>query len=397
MNWYNGIVRRFVPKKMYKVVNGEGVRMEIDSFGLHCIKRLYYEDCEKYVRLQDRHFILNNAIGKIAKAVSNANFTDVSGNDTALLELINNPNEKQSKEEFLKEFSVFLRASGYTMLWKRYGSFGDIKTLELINLNPDLSEVTETKVITEIYDNKVTILKKDIVFFYDIRKNVNDDKGYSRIKPLRSQVENTDFAQIAKGIQIINSGITIVSPKATTGGSNMDQGLESPITDAILPEGMKTQKQDMEDKLGGRTIDNRIIVASRGVDSVNLSASIADIKYDEIVEKDILAIYDAFGIPQELTPYGNNAKYDNKEIAENSLYENEALPLVENLVNSLNSEFPKQGQIQVDFNHVSSVVKIKNGIYETNKIIAETYANLAKDGVITTQEANRILKDKGVI
>lgn len=397
MNWYDGIVRRFVPKKMYKVINGEGVRMEIDSFDLHCIRRLYYRDEEKYVRLQERHFILNNAIGKIAKSVSNAHFSDVSGNDTALLNLINNPNEKQSKEEFLKEFSVFIRSSGYTMLWKRYESYGDIKTLELINLNPDLTDVKDDKVVTEIDDKKITILKKDIVFFYDIRKNVNDDRGYSRIKPLRSQVENTDFAQIAKGIQIINSGITIVSPKATTGGSNMDQGLESPITDAILPEGMKTQKQDMEEKLGGRTIDNRIIVASRGVDSVNLSASIADIKYDEIVEKDILAIYDAFGIPQELTPYGNNAKYDNKEIAENSIYENEALPLVQNLVNSLNAEFPSYGEIEVDFNHVSSVVKIKNESYNTNKTIAETYANLAKDGIITAQEANRILKDKGVI
>lgn len=394
-NWKDITIRRIVPKLFTKIINGETVRGSIDRIDMWCNTELHYPDsfC-KYVKLQDNNYVLNNVIGKIAKSLSNAHFSDESSKDSQLLEKINNPNQKQSKEEFLKEFATFLAAAGWTVIWKKYISFGNFTTMELINLNPDTTEVGKKSIKFDFEGKTETVRKEDVIFFYDTRKNNEDDKGYSRTKPLRSQINNIQDAQIAKNIQIVNSGITLVSPKASLPSGNMDQGMDTPIT---TPINMRTQKDDMEDKLNVRTIGNRIIVSSKGVDATNLSASLSDIDFNDKIENDVLAIYDAYGVPVELSPYGKNNTFDNKEVAETSLIENEILPLAESLTKSLNAEFPKYGTLVVDFNHISSVAQKKNKIHDTNKVIVDTYNSMVASGVITAQDANRILTDKGIL
>src|SRR5699024_9231256 len=118
------------------------------------------------------------------------------------------------------------------------------------------------------------------------------------------------LAQIAKGIQITNSGTTIVSPKAASNSNVMDQGLDAPVP--TLMSNTKTQKQEMEDRLNYRGMKNRIIVSNKGLDAVNLSEKLNNVKFFDIVEQDILAVYDAYGYPVELTPYGKNAKFENR-------------------------------------------------------------------------------------
>lgn len=397
MSWYEGITRLFTPKIQNAVWDNTPVRMEIENFEIGDSIKLYYPEETNYVDLQEKNYVLSDVLGKIAKTFSNACFED-ENEESELLNKINEPNDKQSKEEFLKEFAIYLLASGYGMIWKKYVSFGNFETLQLININPDpkKTQITKNNVITEIDGKKETIRKLDIIFFYDIKKNNNDDKGYSRIKPLRSQVKNIEDAQRAKNIQICNSGTTIVSPKANpSANNNIDEGLNTPNIQPIT--GIRTQQQDMEDKLNSRGISNRIIVSTKGVDAVNLSAQLNNLDFYKIVEQDILAVYDAFGFPAELSPYGKNATFENKPAAENMLIENEVLPLAQSFVKSLNSEFESRGNIDVNYNHLSSVATTKNKVYETNKTIAETYSGLSDKGIITTQDAKRILENMGVL
>lgn len=402
MSWYDGITRIFTPRVENAILDNTPVLKEIDDlferFDIGGVTRLYYPEETNYVELQEKNYVLSDVLGKIAKTFSNACFEDEDNEESELLNKINQPNDKQSKEEFLKEFAIYLLASGYGMIWKKYISFGNFETLQLININPDPSktQITKNNVITEIDGMKETISKLDIIFFYDIKKNNNDDKGYSRIKPLRSQIKNIEDAQRAKNIQICNSGTTIVSPKANpSANSNIDEGLSTPITTPIT--GMRTQQQDMEDKLNSRGITNRIIVSTKGVDAVNLSAQLNNLDFYKIVEPDILAVFDAFGFPPELSPYGKDATFQNKPASENMLVENEVLPLAQSFVKSLNSEFQNRGNIEVNYNHLSSVAATKNKVYETNKIISETYIDLAREGIITAMDAKRILEEKGVL
>ncbi len=395
MSWWNSLrMLRFGIETVNDSIKGQPVRMDLDTFSIGLNDRkTFYHDNTKFVKLQKENYVLNNVFNKIGSKLSSAQFVSESGK-SELLNLINNPNDAQSKEEFLKEFAVFLLSSGWSAIWKKYKSFGNISTLELINLNPDKTELGETSLTTEINSEAKTILYTDVIMFYDSIRN-QDKKGYSRITPLRTHVNNIRDAQLAKGIQIENSGTTIVSPKQVSTGSNIDEGLNAPVPQ--LGGNLKTQKEEMEERFSSRGLQNRIIVSSKGLDAKNLSSELNTVKFYEIVETDILAIYDAYSFPIELSPYGKNATFENKETAEVGLIENEVDPLAKNLCNSLNSEFPKKEPITVSFKHLNSMSIIESRIQTTNGKTIDQYGVLLDKEVITIAEYKKLLQSKNIL
>jgi len=405
MSWYNpftwpsfnGSHDNSIPTGV-ELVNGTVVNSSYDVFEIGYNRNQCYKENEKYVRLQEKHFVLNNVIDKIAKALSNANFTDSSRKvPTPLLEKVNNPNQFQSKEEFLKEFAIFILSTGWTIIWKKYKSVGFIDTMELININPDCAEVKGEKVYFEYQGANYSLPIQEVILFYDIKRRQDGKKGVSRIRPLRSQLENISDAQRAKSIQLHNSAKTIISPKTPT-GNNMDEGLNTPITTMPQLPGqppMRTQKDDMSDKLNHSGMENVIFVATKGVDATNLSSQLANVKYADIVETDLLAIYDAFSFPIELSPYGKETTYSNKIVAEASLYDNEVIPLANSLIKSLNAEF--NGKVSVDYNHVAAVQAQQSEKNKTNQTIVDTYGTILETTAISVEEYRQILIDKGIL
>lgn len=402
MSWYDRVANVFVRAKRYGTTkDGIPMSLELENLEGYGYKKAYYSNDTDYVKLQQEHYVLNNVITKIAKTFSNARFSDGESDNSALVNKINNPNEKQSREEFLKEFAIYLLSSGWTAIWKKYVSFGNFETLQLININPDpcVTDVRKNTIVTEIDGVQETISFKDLIIFYDIRKEHDSNRGVSRIKPLKMQVINTRDASFAKNIQICKSGTTIVSPKQVTNSHGMEEGLNVPHTMPVDKSGVRppTAREDLEEKLNGRGVANRIIVSNKGLDSTNLGADLAKMDYYNIVEPDILAIFDAFGFPPELSPYGKNATFENKPKAESMLIENEILPLAKSLTDSLEAEFPNKGVLEVNYDHLSSVAETKSTIYDTNQKIASTYADLANAGIITTEEAKTKLTELGVL
>ena len=395
MAWYNfSKLLRFGIDSRRGTINGQPAILEIDSFSLSKNQETYYKKDAKFVAIQGKNYVANNVIGASAKRISNALFSDVdSSTESRLLQKINSPNDDQTKEEFLKEFTIHILSSGWTAVYKKYKSFGDFNSLQLINLNPDDTEIHKKTVVTIIDKKPVEIDKDHVMFFYDTLSHCGI--GVSRLIPLRSQINNITLAQIAKGIQITNSGTTIVSPKAAANSNVMDQGLDAPVP--TLMSNTKTQKQEMEDRLNYRGMKNRIIVSNKGLDAVNLSEKLNNVKFFDIVEQDILAVYDAYGYPVELTPYGKNAKFENRPAAETQLIEDEILPLANNFVNSLNQEFSEYGKIKVSFDHLLSVAQTKLQVHTVNKTIIENYSKLFNDGVITIKEYQELLTQNNVI
>jgi len=405
MSWYNpftwpsyrGSHDNSIPTGT-EIVNGTVVNGSYDVFEIGSRKHQYYRENEKYVKLQEKHFVLNNVIDKIAKSLSNANFTDSSRKvPTPLLDKVNNPNLFQSKEEFLKEFAIFILSAGWTLIWKKYKSVGFIDSMELININPDCAEIKGDTVYFEYQGQSLSLNKKEFILFYDIKRCHDNEKGVSRIRPLRSQLDNISDAQRAKSIQLHNSAKTIISPKAPT-GNNMDEGLDTPIT--VMPQlpnqpPVRTQKDDMQDKLNYSGMENVIIVATKGVDATNLSSQLATVKYADIVETDLLAVYDAYSFPIELSPYGKETTYSNKIVAEASLYDNEIIPLANSLIKSLNAEF--NGKVEVDYNHVAAVQSQQAEKNKTNQTIVDTYGTVLDTNAISVEEYRKILMDKGIL
>ena len=376
-------------------IGGQSATFDIDSFSVSGRKKpANYTDNTKYFDLQKNHFVLNNLFNTIASKVSSAKFSS-DDEKSILLEKINNPNEAQSKEEFLKEFTIFLLSCGWTAIWKKYVSIGNFKTMELINLNPDVTDIGNKSLTTEINGKTETILLIDVVMFYDSIRNTQTKKGISRVRPLRSQLENIKDAQTAKGIQIENSGTTIVSPKQSGAGNAIDEGLNAPVPQ--MGGGLKTQKEEMEERFSSRGLQNRIIVSSKGLDAKNLSAELNAVDFHKIVEPDLLMVYDAFNFPSELSPFGKNVTYDNKQVAEVSLIESEVMPIVKNIVNSLNAEFEGKDPIKVDFNHLNSMSIIQERIQKTNADTIDQYGKLLASNNITADEYKKILIDKKIL
>ncbi|WP_264435153.1 phage portal protein [Flavobacterium agricola] len=338
-------------------------------------------------------------MNQIAKRVSNVKFESLDGRSNELLEKINNPNNYQTKVEFLKEFCIFLLSSGYTAIWKKYNAFGVFSSLELININPDTIGFNLNSISFTHQAIKHTVDYEQIIFFYDIRK-CDTDYAISRLKPLKSQIDNIRNAQKAKGIQIDNSGTTIVSPKASTSNNIMEEGLDGPVPTKVMgPNGMiqKTQKEVMEEKLTSRGLKNRIIVSSKGMDAVNLSAQLNNVKFHEIVETDVLAFCDAFSFPPELTPYGKRATFDNKELAEIALMESEIIPISENFAKSMMSVFPKRGEVFPSFKHINAMSLIEERIQKTNGTTIDQLTVLLEKEIISKEEFRKILQTKKII
>src|SRR5690606_22244118 len=144
------------------------------------------------------------------------------------------------------------------------------------------------------------IKKEDIIFFYDSQKSKDDLSGVSRLKPFKSQIDNVIDTQFAKNIQIENSGTTVVSPKASPSTNAMDEGLNAPVPiQTNERQGVKTQKEEVEERLNSRGIKTRIIVSIKGLDAINPSAELDNVKFSEITEPDALALYDLYSFAPE--------------------------------------------------------------------------------------------------
>jgi len=369
--------------------------LELDTFGFgENNHKLTYPDYTKFVKLQHNTFILKNVLSKIGSKVSSVKFVCDNENEP-LFKLLNNPNTTQSKEEFLKEFTVFILSAGWTAVYKKYGVFGDNSTLELVNLNPDCSEVKEDVVTTVINGKMETFLKSDVILFFDSIRNENLKKGYSRIAPLRSQIKNIQNAQIAKGIQIDNSGTIIISPKQVTGSNNIDEGLNAPVPQ--IGGNLVTQKQEIENKFSKHGLMNRFIVSSKGIEAKNLSSEFNKMDFYKVIESDALDIYDAYNFPAELTPYGKNATFENKPLAEISLMENEVFPLLENIIRSFSLDFNPKNKISADFNHLNSMSVIHERTQKTNQTIIDQYGYLFEKELIDKNEFIKILQSKKIL
>lgn len=379
------------------MLNNTPTQMEFDIYGNTSKLCEYYKDDFNYYELYEKKFIIRTIVGKLASIFSNTQIEDLTGKESKLLLKLKTPNITQSTEEFLKDFGINLWTSGYSMIWKKYGSFGNFDSLELIviSTDKDITSIGKNTVKTTIDEKTETIKKEDIIFFYDSQKSKDDLSGVSRLKPFKSQIDNVIDTQFAKNIQIENSGTTVVSPKAAAAQNNIDEGLNAPVP--TVHGGLKTQKEEMEERFNSRGIKNRIIVSNKGLDAKNLSAELNTVKFSEITEPDALALYDLYSFAPELTPYGKNATFENKPAAENKLIEAEIIPLAESLIRSLNQEFKAHGQVKMSYDHINSVATTKNKVVEVNKTVVETYTSLVKEGIITPQEAKKQLELKGIL
>lgn len=371
--------------------------MELDIFGSNKDRKEYYSEDYNFYNLYEKKFIVRTIVGKLANLFSNAALSDESGKETKLLEKLKSPNKDQSTEEFMRDFAINLFVSGYSIIWKKYESYGDFESLELIviSTDQDVTSVGKKSITTDYKGKSKTIDFDDLIILYDTQRKRNSLEGVSRLRPFKTQIDNITDAQTAINIQIENSGTTVVSPKSSTNANNIDEGLNAPVP--TLGGGLKTQKEEMEDKLNSRGIRNRIIVSNKGLDAKNLSAELNSMNFSDMVVSNALSLYDLYSFDPELSPYGKNATFENKPSAENKVIESEIISLSRSLARSINQEFEAYGDIKISYDHLNSVATTKNKVVDVKKTVSDTYISLYKDGLIDRDEARKQLISNGII
>lgn len=230
---------------------------------------------------------------------------------------------------------------------------------------------------------------------FDIYQDTcNMNKGVSRLKSLKHQINSYYKAQKAKGHKIDSSGHFIIHPSVKSAmGSQFGVALEDAL-DENKPD--YTQRKYLEDTLksGGYLNNKSVSVLKTEVGVINLAESIQNYSYDDEVQEDIAIMYATLGIKREMTNLKESgAKYENYQQAERSFYEKTIFPLAKNICESIVEYYEWENRIEMDFSHLSFYDSIRRSESLNNKDYIEQIIMLKAQEILTIEECKKLLPD----
>ena len=260
--------------------------------------------------LAQNHPILTPAILFVAKLFSQAEFSmvDSSGNvrsrKNSLLELLNNPNPYQTRQDFLETLMFMMVAQGVGIVAKQTViGFDEPRALhvldkELITWPNGLdnkkwrrsskAELDRMLIKYDIDNENLTYRLGDLMFFYDLPNALdrNPFEAKSRIDGLKQTLINTMDSMVAKNIILKSNGKEIVSAKK--------DGF--PLT----PEEKSDIESMFNDKMGLAFNRKRGVVTKSDVNWKSLHIALRDLGLDESTKVDGNIVYTALHIPKDI-------------------------------------------------------------------------------------------------
>lgn len=337
-----------------------------------------------------------------------------------LIDLINQPNTFQAKEEFMAEFFYYLHAAGTNYIYpvdKAVGFEGTLEGTALLNLNFD--NIEEPQKSKSIFDLNDDILFKyvenlsgeqktkefnfsEVIPFYDSTNGLGGRmyKGKSRLESIKDEIKNIYLATKGKQNKLDLSGIVLVTPQDRAGGDrSMSKGLDKVIhTD---DEGVNTTHKDHIEgkfKASGLTKGRSIIVSSTELKAMNLSESLEKIQFDPQRIEDCRTIKRKYGVPENLLPLTpKGATFENQDKETLNMLQTLIEPISFNLGSSISKRFESKNTLMFDYSHLPAYSIIEKEKVASQEKIVTMYLNMVKEGVITPEQANNILKDKGIL
>jgi len=160
--------------------------------------------------------------------------------------------------------------------------------------------------------------------------------------------------------------------------------------DVILtPSQKKEIREEFHKDFGVKSGNSPVAIVNHPVDFVRMNMSIAELMPFEETLEDAIQIASAFGIPANLVPRRDTAKYENLSVAENSFYSSTIIPEAKHFCSELTSflGLEKSGlYLDVDFSHI---VVMSTGLKEKEQTKAIASNRCHKDflsGIITLND-----------
>ncbi len=369
---------------------------------------------------------LNNAITYAcieirAKMLSQAEFFVENSNgertkDHKIIELINNPNRIQSKEDFLKQYEWFKSVFGF-VYQKPYGATG-METVAIFNLNPAYVEFPKEKSSMLVWSDEdikkymaqkfkykepkqdvKNILYEDIIPFYDTanglfvdEQNYNPITSPSRLVSALKSIWNTDLALQAETVMIQTNGRELFSGGAERG---FNLGASLPMAE--------DDKQSIESNLindyGMTGFKKRAIATNQAITWQSLHIKLKDLGLHESISNNANLIREVFEVPNELyKSFQKGSTYENQKEALITFIQSTIQPIANDLANSWTDYFKlsdSNEKIVSDFSHIPVMQHTEEKKAEKVLKIATAFQRLVQ-AEMTPESARQFLEAQGV-
>jgi predicted DNA-binding transcriptional regulator AlpA len=373
-------------------------------------------------------FALNNpvtyAVIEIrAKVLAQVKFLYDDGNgnlteDNEYVQLLENPNPQQSKEDFLKQLEWYRCVYGW-VYQKPYGAVG-MKTSAIYNLNPFYCEFPKKKELKSMIawtesdikawkaqkikykdpaGKEMSVEVGELLAFYDTANGLKDTSKHfnplispSRLESVFKPTTNTNLAMDAENVMIQTNGRELFS-----GGS--DRGFN---LGAALPMGVD-DKESVEKNLihdyGLTGAKKRSIATNQHVEWQSLHIKLKDLGLHESISSNSNLIREAYEVPNELyKAFQKGSTYENQKEALISFIQRTMQPIADDCANTWNKHFfegSKKGKLVASFDHLPVMQHTEEKKAEKVLKIAHAMYRLTQAGM-TPDQAREFIEQQGV-
>ena len=345
--------------------------------------------------------VLTTCIEIRAKRLSQADFyiEDANGKrveNHPVIELINNPNAHQSKQDFLKQYEWFKCAYGW-VYQRPYGAVGfdpeamfnlrssgvefDKKTLNpIVYAEKDIKDFYEQKFNYITEHNNSSYELSSVIPFYQLTNGLNEKnesiiKGESPIISIIKQVSNIGIAGDAENIMLKTNGREIFSGVAKKGelGSSINLGAKD--------------KKDIEEKLmseyGLGQGKKRSIAVQGGVDWKTLHVPLKELGLHESINENAGLVRSVYEVPNELyAAHAKGSTYENQKEALIGFIQGVIQPIADDLASSWTDYFDlKDTPIKASFKHLPVMQHTEDKKADKILKIAMAYEKLTRAGL----------------
>lgn len=369
------------------------------------------KDANQYLNLTLENPILFICCLTRAKLYSQMKITHYKGDkeveNSPYIKLLNKPNYFQSKEDWLKQQSWFLSASGSNYIYEKRNTIQELP-LSLYNLIPtelDFKEVMkvdkfftlkkdvaafEEQIIEYKLDKQKYQLKiKDIIPLYDVTNGIETNtfmKSPSRVKSVLKNIANIEENFKAKNINLQ------MSQKYLAKNKNNVQGVATPIKD--------DDRAAIEKVLREKAMQ----VTSGDIEVQHLVQNLKQLYLDEQLAFDAKIVTYAFEQNEHIINYAlTGSTYENQEMGIVRHIQTSTQADADNLMSSLNQSwglYEKDERLVASYNHLPIMQVLFETKIQTLTSMQEAIKLGVDNGTIDAKRAkemtDKLISDLGL-
>lgn len=325
--------------------------------------------------------------------------TDQNGNEKRsykdIVALLNKPNMFQSGKAFLKNVEINLKCFGFCPIFTLRSTRKDLPATMVV-IPPELFHIEGTgkyfyqsginDVFRRVYiqwgNMEIDLQAEDYFIIYDSIINVPSQPGgefhfHTPVDSLSPHTRNYMSQLIGRGNLIVNGG-----PKGILyGNDTTDTG-----NAALTPKEADEMNAAFKKKYGIVNKLYEIMVTNKKIGWITIGSNTQQMMLHEENAACLDDIVNAFGLQPDL--FNESAKYDNKESAKRSAYQDLIIPDSENIAQTLTENICPEGVlIKLDFTHISCLQEDMSKLSSALKNAADSVSALYEGRLITFDEA----------